>query len=123
MGKGNPEQHLQEGLRHVHPDFQRLLYDYHRLFMGKVNIQIILERANKTMGDLPLLQGYVDGAGRSMLCWNYVLGVCTYGKKSCRFRKEHVNSNKITPEFVKATWAVIGPGVLDVVKRPESVVS
>ena len=75
----------------------------------------ILKQAGLTHSDMPVLQGYTNSAGRSSLCWNFLTGVCFYGK-NCNFAAGHVVGNHIPDGFIEEAITKIKPGVDGLVK-------
>ncbi len=58
-----------------------------------INVGEILTASNKSITDMPALQGYTTPTGSSCICWNSVLGRCFKGKR-CRYSAKGTSINQ-----------------------------
>jgi hypothetical protein len=99
-----------------HPQIESLMDPYLAVHNNGVNINRILAAANTRYEDLPTIPKYMTPQGRSTICWNSVLGQCTFGR-NCNFHRGHVKSDEISQEFVDGVGNVIAKGVLHICKN------
>jgi hypothetical protein len=83
---------------------------------NRVNINKILATANKHYEDLPTILKNMTPQGQSTICWNSVLGQCTFGQ-NCVFRCGQLKPDKISQEFVDGVCDVIAKGVMHLCKN------
>ena len=73
-----------------------------------------MKAAGVTYDQLPLLPPYLTDEGKSTLCWNFLLGICTFPK--CGRVSGHVAPKDLPLDWVKAACVVLAPVVAELVK-------
>ena len=86
-------------LFHVHPIICQYIEQY-------INLRDITRGANKEIDDLPKLEEYICNNGRSTICLDWCLGICSSTRKGrCQFR--HAEMEHITETFTHKLCKVL----------------
>ena len=104
---------------HLHPKIKTAMSKYHAV-VKRHGIQWILQKAGIRLSQLPTLEGVSDAAGRSLLCWNNITGVCFHGA-NCKFAPlGHVPGDRLPEAFVDHALRLLQPGIDEVTKEAEA---
>ena len=105
---------------HVHPEFKKIMVPVLKKHNNRVSLTEALSKVGKTIPDLPQLQGFQDGQGKSTICWNHLLGICSFVKRKgkCLFQKGHLSKEQLSPDFVKTALDIISPAMAAMLQEP-----
>ena len=87
---------------------------------GRFALTEALSKVNKTIPDLPQLKGYQDNQGRSTICWNHLLGMCSFVKRKgkCQFQKGHLAKEQLSSQFVQLAVDIVEPAMKAMLQEP-----
>jgi hypothetical protein len=85
-----------------------MMADYVAAWGLRVQLNKILNVANKHITDLPTIPDYVNN-GRPFVCWAHILGRCRF--PNCAFKNEHVPCSSIPDAFAEEVVTILTPGV------------
>lgn len=87
---------------------------------NRISLTEALSKVGKTIPDLPQLQGFIDNHGRSKICWNHLLGICSFVKRKgkCQFQKGHLAKEQLSQDFVKLALETLEPAMKAMLQEP-----
>lgn len=105
---------------HVHPEFKKLMIPVLKKHNNRVSLTEALSKVGKTIPDLPQLQGFQDNQGKSIICWNHLLGICSFVKRKgkCQFAKGHLAKEQLSQDFVKLALDILSPAMAAMLQEP-----
>jgi hypothetical protein len=84
------------------------MQEYHEKFKGRVMMTKILNGANTSFDQLPVLQEFWNPTTKkNELCYNHVMGVCS--NRRCWYK--HAARTQITNSFAGDLQQLCGPGI------------
>jgi hypothetical protein len=85
-----------------------MMADYVASWGLRVQLNEILNAANKHITDLPTIPEYVN-SGRPFVCWAHILGRCQF--PNCAFKNGHIPRSSIPDAFAEGVVIILTPGV------------
>ena len=85
-----------------------MMADYVAAWGLRVQLNKILDVANKRITDLPTIPEYVNN-GRPFMCWAHMLGQSQF--TNCVFKNGHIPRSSIPMAFTEEVVTILTPGV------------
>ena len=71
----------------------------------------------KKVGDLPTTAGHTSDKGRSLICYNFVLGQC-WGR-GCTNKKGYLQRMQVPNDFADEVCTILKPGIKYMMNSPQ----